>query len=55
VEERVTQLEPERFRFTSADGLSIACVKWSPRSAPRHVHDPSRANQRGPAGLSQNL
>jgi alpha-beta hydrolase superfamily lysophospholipase len=25
----MTQLEPERFRFTSADGLSIACVKWS--------------------------
>ena len=23
------QLEPERFQFTSADGLSIACVKWS--------------------------
>ncbi len=25
----MTQLEPERFQFTSADGLSIACVKWS--------------------------
>jgi alpha-beta hydrolase superfamily lysophospholipase len=23
------RLEPERFQFTSADGLSIACVKWS--------------------------
>jgi alpha-beta hydrolase superfamily lysophospholipase len=23
------QLEPERFQFTSADGLSIACVKWA--------------------------
>jgi alpha-beta hydrolase superfamily lysophospholipase len=23
------QLEPERFPFTSADGLSIACMKWS--------------------------
>jgi alpha-beta hydrolase superfamily lysophospholipase len=23
------QLEPERLQFTSADGLSIACVKWS--------------------------
>jgi alpha-beta hydrolase superfamily lysophospholipase len=23
------QLAPERFQFTSADGLSIACVKWS--------------------------
>src|SRR5215470_3381212 len=26
---RKPQLEPERFQFTSADGLSIACVKWS--------------------------
>ncbi len=25
----VTRLEPERFQFTSADGLPIACVKWS--------------------------
>jgi alpha-beta hydrolase superfamily lysophospholipase len=25
----MTQLEPERSQFTSADGLSIACVKWS--------------------------
>ena len=25
----MTQLEPKRFQFTSADGLSIACVKWS--------------------------
>src|SRR6266566_3121728 len=24
-----TRLEPTRFLFTSADGLSIACVKWS--------------------------
>jgi alpha-beta hydrolase superfamily lysophospholipase len=23
------QLEPERFQFTSGDGLAIACVKWS--------------------------
>ena len=23
------ELEPERFQFKSADGLSIACVKWS--------------------------
>jgi hypothetical protein len=23
------QLEPKRFQFTSSDGLSIACVKWS--------------------------
>jgi alpha-beta hydrolase superfamily lysophospholipase len=27
--ERMPQLEPERFQFTSADGLSISCVKWS--------------------------
>jgi len=33
----VTQLEPERFRFTSADGLSIACVKWSGHHAVRRV------------------
>src|SRR5215475_8173794 len=26
---RMTKLEPERFQFTSADGLSIACAKWS--------------------------
>ena len=25
----MSQLEPERFQFTRADGLSIACVKWS--------------------------
>src|SRR5262245_568410 len=25
----MSQPEPERFHFTSADGLSIACVKWS--------------------------
>jgi len=25
----MNQLEPERFQFTSADGLSIACMKWS--------------------------
>ena len=25
----MTQLEPERFQFTSTDGLAIACVKWS--------------------------
>ena len=30
----MTQLEPERFQFTSADGLSIACVKWR---GPHHV------------------
>jgi alpha-beta hydrolase superfamily lysophospholipase len=29
LEESVPQLEPERFQFTSADGLSIACMKWS--------------------------
>jgi len=33
----VTQLEPARFRFTSADGLSIACVKWSGHHAVRRV------------------
>jgi len=26
---RMTQPQPERFQFTSSDGLSIACVKWS--------------------------
>ena len=25
----MNQVEPERFQFTSGDGLSIACVKWS--------------------------
>src|SRR5882672_5745191 len=25
----MNQVEPERFQFTSADGLSIACFKWS--------------------------
>jgi alpha-beta hydrolase superfamily lysophospholipase len=25
----MTQPQPERFQFTSSDGLSIACVKWS--------------------------
>jgi alpha-beta hydrolase superfamily lysophospholipase len=33
----MTQLEPERFQFTSADGLSIACVKWSGRHPVRGV------------------
>jgi alpha-beta hydrolase superfamily lysophospholipase len=28
------QLEPERFQFTSGDGLAIACVKWR---GPHHV------------------
>ena len=25
----MNQVEPERFQFTSGDGLSIACVKWN--------------------------
>ena len=25
----MNQIEPERFQFTSGDGLSITCVKWS--------------------------
>ena len=25
----MNQVEPERFQFTSGDGLPIACVKWS--------------------------
>lgn len=29
--------EPERFEFTSGDGLSIACVKWSGQHEPRGV------------------
>src|SRR6267378_2013359 len=29
IKEPATRLEPTRFLFTSADGLSIACVKWS--------------------------
>ena len=29
LKERATRLEPTHFQFTSADGLSIACVKWS--------------------------
>jgi alpha-beta hydrolase superfamily lysophospholipase len=33
----MTQLEPERFQFTSADGLSIACVKWSGHQSVRGV------------------
>jgi len=37
VEESVTQFEPDRFRFTSTDGLSIACVKWSGHHASRRV------------------
>jgi alpha-beta hydrolase superfamily lysophospholipase len=28
---------PERFHFTSTDGLSIACAKWSGQHAPRGV------------------
>ena len=28
---------PERFQFTSTDGLSIACVKWSGHHAVRGV------------------
>ena len=31
------ELEPARFQFTSADGLSIACVKWSARHQVRGV------------------
>src|SRR5467141_3961198 len=30
-------LEPERFKFASPDGLSIACVKWSGRHSVRGV------------------
>jgi alpha-beta hydrolase superfamily lysophospholipase len=33
----MSRLEPERFQFTSADGLSIACVKWSGRRHARAV------------------
>src|SRR5438445_9437443 len=29
IKEPATRLEPPRFQFTSGDGLSIACVKWS--------------------------
>jgi alpha-beta hydrolase superfamily lysophospholipase len=28
---------PDRFQFTSSDGLSIACVKWSGQHEPRGV------------------
>src|SRR6185369_11907567 len=28
---------PERFQFTSSDGLSIACAKWSGQHEPRGV------------------
>ena len=28
---------PERFQFTSSDGLSIACEKWSGQHEPRGV------------------
>ena len=31
------QSEPQRFQFTSDDGLSIACVKWSGDHEPRAV------------------
>src|SRR5262247_2198460 len=31
------QLEPERFQFTSADGLRIACVRWSGHQPVRGV------------------
>lgn len=34
---RITRLEPARFQFTSSDGLSIACVKWSGRHSVRGV------------------
>ncbi len=30
-------VEPERFQFTSADGLSMACVKWSDHQPVREV------------------
>ena len=33
----MTRLEPERFEFTSDDGLPIACVKWSGQHEPRGV------------------
>src|SRR6266550_1362907 len=51
----MTQVEPERFQFTSSDGLSIACVKWSGRHSVRGVvqitghhqgHPPDRVCQR---------
>src|SRR5438094_10144576 len=29
--------QPERFHFTSTDGLSIACAKWSGQHEPRGV------------------
>src|SRR5438876_1546803 len=29
--------QPKRFQFTSSDGLSIACVKWSGHHDPRGV------------------
>jgi alpha-beta hydrolase superfamily lysophospholipase len=37
IADNVDQLEPERFQFTSADGLSIACLKWSGHHAVRGV------------------
>jgi alpha-beta hydrolase superfamily lysophospholipase len=33
----MTLLEPERFEFTSDDGLPIACVKWGGQHEPRGV------------------
>ena len=33
----MNQVEPERFQFTSGDGLSIACVKWIGRHHVRGV------------------
>src|SRR5258706_9198618 len=33
----MTRLEPQRFQFTSAGGLSIACVKWSGHQPVRGV------------------
>jgi len=33
----MNQVEPERFEFTSGDGLSIACVKWIGRHHVRGV------------------
>ena len=46
--ERMTQLEPERFQFTSADGLAIACVKWS-------GHHPARGVVQIAHGLGEHI
>src|SRR6266404_229689 len=46
--ESATKLEPSRFQFTSADGLSIACVRWS-------SHQPVRAVVQIAHGLSEHI